>query len=138
MSTAKKWSNVAVAMESALGSNITITAISKASQGVVTATNTLSNGDFVKLSVQGMFQLDGRVARVSSVSGASLTLEGVDTTLFDTFTTGTANKITFGTSITTATTLNASGGDFDFIDITTIHVNSKNQIPGAALSLIHI
>ena len=42
MSTAKKWSNVAVAMESALGSNITITAISKASQGVVTATNTLS------------------------------------------------------------------------------------------------
>ena len=57
MSTAKKWSNVAVAMESALGSNITITAISKASQGVVTATNTISNGDFVKLSVQGMFCL---------------------------------------------------------------------------------
>ena len=132
MSTAKKWSNVAVAMESALGSNITITAISKASEGVVTATNTLSNGDFVKLSVQGMFQLDGRVARVSSVSGASFTLEGVDTTLFDTFTTGTANKITFGTSITTATTLNASGGDFDFIDTTTIHVNSKTQIPGSA------
>lgn len=132
MSTAKKWSNVAVAMESALGSNITITAISKASEGVVTATNTLSNGDFVKLSVQGMFQLDGRVARVSSVSGASFTLEGVDTTLFDTFATGTANKITFGTSITTATTLNASGGDFDFIDTTTIHVNSKTQIPGAA------
>ena len=132
MSTAKKWSNVAVAMESALGSNITITAISKASEGVVTATNTLSNGDFVKLSVQGMFQLDGRVARVSSVSGASFTLEGVDTTLFDTFTTGTANKITFGTSITTATTLNASGGDFDFLDTTTIHVNSKTQIPGSA------
>lgn len=132
MSTAKKWSNVAVAMESALGSNITITAISKASEGVVTATNTLSNGDFVKLSVQGMFQLNGRVARVSSVSGASFTLEGVDTTLFDTFTTGTANKITFGTSITTATTLNASGGDFDFIDTTTIHVNSKTQIHGAA------
>ena len=38
MSTPRKWSNVAVAMQSALGADITITAISKASEGVVTAT----------------------------------------------------------------------------------------------------
>lgn len=132
MSSAKKWSNVAVAMESALGADITITAISKAAEGVVTATNSLANGDFVKLTVQGMFQLNGRVARVKTVSGTGFTLEGVDTTLFDTFTSGTANKITFGTSITTATTLSASGGDYDFIDTTTIHTNNKTQIPGAA------
>jgi len=130
MSTPRKWSNVAVAMQSALGADITITAISKASEGVVTATNTLSNGDFVSLTIQGMYQLNDRVARVKTVSGAGFTLEGVDTTLFDTFSSGTANKITFGTSITTATSITSSGGDFDFIDTTTIHGNSKSQIPG--------
>ena len=130
MSTARKWSNVAVAMQSALGADITITAISKASEGVVTATNTLSNGDFITLTIQGMYQLNDRVARVKTVSGAGFTLEGVDTTLFDTFSSGTANKITFGTSITTATSISSSGGDFDFIDTTTIHANSKSQMPG--------
>lgn len=130
MSTARKWSNVAVAMQSAFGADITITAISKAAEGVVTATNTLANGDFVALNVQGMFQLNDRVARVKSVSGANFTLEGVDTTLFDTFSSGVANKITFGTSITTATSISSSSGDFDFIDTTTIHVNAKSQMPG--------
>lgn len=130
MSTPRKWSNVAVAMQSALGADITITAISQASEGVVTATNTLSNGDFITLTIQGMYQLNDRVARVKAVSGSGFTLDGVDTTLFDTFSSGTANKTTFGTSITTATNITSSGGDFDFIDTTTIHGNSKSQIPG--------
>lgn len=132
MTTAKKWSNVAIAMESALGADITITAISKAAEGVVTATNTLSNGDFVVITCLGMYQLNNRVARVKTVSGAAFTLEGIDTTLYDTFTSGTANKITFGTSITTATTVSPAGGGFEFIDTTTIHVNTKSQIPGLA------
>lgn len=134
MATAKKWSNVAIAMESALATAITITGISKASEGVVTATNTLTNGDYVTLTVSGMYQLNGRVARVKTVSGAGFTLEGIDTTLFDTFSAGTCQKITFGTSITTATSVSPSGGDYDFIDTTTIHVNSKTQIPGLASS----
>lgn len=132
MATVRKWSNVAVAMQSALASAITITAISKANPGVVTATNTLVNGDYVYLSVQGMFQLDGKVVRVSGATASAFTLEGVDTTSFDTFSSGTAQKITFGTSITTATTMSASGGDFDFIDTTTIHSAIKTQIPGTA------
>lgn len=130
MATAKKWSNVAVAMQSALGADITITAISKASEGVVTATNTLVNGDFVVLSIQGMRQVDDRVFRVKSVSGANFTLEGEDTTAFDTFASGKANKITFGTSITTATSINPSGSDFDMLDTTTIHVAQRSQMPG--------
>lgn len=130
MATVRKWSNVAVAMQSAIAADVTITGISKASEGVVTATNTYSNGDFVYLKIQGMFQLDGRVARVKTVSGTGFTLEGIDTTNFDTFSTGTCAKITFGTSITTATSLSSSGGDFDFIDTTTIHGNAKTQIPG--------
>lgn len=130
MATARKWSNIAIAMQSALGSDITITAISKASEGVATATNTLVNGDYVVLTVNGMWQLNDRVARVKSVSGSAFTLEGIDTTLFDTFTSGVANKVTFGTSISTATTVSSSGGGFDFIDTTTIHSNAKTQMPG--------
>jgi hypothetical protein len=129
MATAKKWTNVAIAMQSALGADITITAISKASEGVVTATNTLSNGDYVVIDCLGMYQLNAKVARVKSVSGANFTLEGIDTTLFDTFTSGKANKITFGTSITTATSVSPGGGGFGFIDTTTIHGNQKTQIP---------
>lgn len=130
MATARKWSNIAVAMQSAIAADLTITAISKASEGVVTCTNTYTTGDFVYLKIQGMYQLDGRVARVKTVSGAAFTLEGIDTTLFDTFSSGTCAKLTMGTSITTATSLSSSGGDFDFIDTTTIHGNSKTQMPG--------
>jgi hypothetical protein len=130
MSNPRKWSNVAVAMQSALASAITITAITKATEGVVTSTNTLANGEFVVLAVDGMWQLNDMVVRVKSVSGSGFTLEGIDTTLFDTFTSGTAQKITFGVSVTTATEVSPSGGDYDFIPTTTIHAAQQTQIPG--------
>jgi len=133
MATAKKWSNVAVAMQSAIGTALTITGITNANPGVATSTaHGLSDGDYVYLEIQGMYQLNGRVARVAGKTTDTFQLEGIDTTLFDTFSSGTAKKLTFGTSITTATTLSASGGDFDFIDTTTIHTNAKTQMPGLA------
>jgi hypothetical protein len=131
MSLISKWSNVAVAVQSAIGVAKVITGISKASPGVVTSTaHGYANGDYVLLAVQGMYQLDGIVARINAITANTFNLEGLDTTLFDTFTSGSAQSITFGTSLTTATSINASGGDFDFIDTTTIHDNIKKQIPG--------
>ena len=131
MATVNLWKNVAVSMQSALAATKTITAISKASSGVVSSTaHGYSNGDYVLLSVQGMRQVDGKVVRVSSSTTDTFAMEGIDSTNFDTFTSGTAAKITFGTSITTATSMNASGGNFDFIDTTTIHQNAKSQVPG--------
>jgi len=133
MATATKWSNVAIAVQSVLGAAKTITAITKANPGQATSTSHgLNNGDVVVLTVQGMFQLDGMVARVSGSTANTFNLEGIDTTLFDTFSSGTAELITFGTSLTAATNVSASGGDFDFIDVTTIHDNVKKQIPGLA------
>lgn len=135
----RKMSNVAVAMQSALAAAKTITSITKAAPGVVTSTaHGYSNGDYVFIEAQGMTQINARVFRVASVATDTFQLEdvtggtGIDTTAFDTFTAGTAQKITFGTSITTASTINITGGDFDFIDTTTIHSNQKTQIPGAA------
>jgi hypothetical protein len=128
-----KWSSVAIAVQSALATALEITGITKASPGVVSYTGTDPvNGDYVYLEVEGMHQLNSLVARVANVNGAGNTfeLEGVDTTLFDTFVSGSAQVITYGTSLSTALDVNASGGEFDFIDVTTIHDNVKKQIPG--------
>jgi len=139
MAQVRKWSKVAVDMQSALGTSKTITGITKAAPGIVTsAGHALPNGTYIVLSVQGMYQLDGRVFRVAATATDTFQLEdatggtGISTLDFDTFTSGTAQAITFGTSVTTATTVNPSGGDFGFIDTTTIHVNQKSQIPDAA------
>ena len=131
MAVITKWSNVAVSVQSALAATKTITAITKASPGVVSSTaHGYSNGDYVLLSVQGMYQLNYRVMRVSAVATDSFSLEGEDTTNYATFVSGTAQKITFGTTLATLTNINASGGDFDFVDTTTIHDSIKTQIPG--------
>ncbi len=133
MATVRKWSNVAVSMQSALASATTITAITVGATATVSSTaHGYANGDYVLLTVQGMRQVDGRVFRVASQTANNYVLEGENTSSYDAFSSGTAQKITFGTSITTATTVNASGGDFDFIDTTTIHGNAKTQIPGLA------
>lgn len=126
-----KWSKVAVAIQSVLAAADTITAITKANPGVVTAAgHGLNDGDYVLLTVQGMHQLDGRVVRVAGKTTDSFQLEGIDTTSFETFSSGTLEAITFGTTLATATNVSASGGDFSFDDVTTIHDNVKKQVPG--------
>jgi hypothetical protein len=130
---ATKWSNIAIAIQSALAAAKTITAITKANPGVATSvTHGYTTGDYVKLTISGMSQLDSMVARIIVLTADTFSLEGIDTTLFDTFSSGTAEKITFGTTLSTATSITASGGDFSFIDTTTIHDNVKKQIPGIA------
>lgn len=143
MATATVWKNVAVAMQSALAAAKTVTAITKANPGVVSSTaHGFSNGDYVLITAVGMYQVDGKVVRVASTATDTFALEGVDTTAFETFTSGTAEKLTFGTSITTATTIQSSGGNFEFIDATTIHGNAKSQLPGlpeaATFTMDHI
>lgn len=131
MATATKWSNVAVAMQSAIAADKTITGITKASPGVVTsASHGYSNGDYIFIQSQGMHQLNDKVVRVAGVTTDTFQLEGVDTTAFDTFVSATCGKLTFGTSITTATTMSNSGGGFDMVDTTTIHGNQKSEMPG--------
>lgn len=132
MAIITKWSNVAVSVQSAIASTVSCSAITKASQGVVTtgSAHGYSNGDYVLMTVSGMYQLNYRVFRISSASGSVFTLEGEDTTNYSTFVSGTSQKLTFGTSLATLTNINASGGDFSFIDTTTIHDSIKTQVPG--------
>lgn len=126
------WSNVAVAIESALGAAQAISGITKANPGVVTyADADPSNGTFILLESQGMYQLDGRVSRVANVNagGNTLELEGINTTNFGTFSSGNLYPITFGTSLTTAVGVNSSGGEPEFADITTIHDLVRKRQP---------
>ena len=127
------WSNVQVAMQSASGSAKTITAITKANPAVATSTaHGLANGDVVVLAVQGMYQLDKRACRIANVTTNTFELEGVDSTSYDTFTSGTATAATLGTSFSTIAEFSVSGGEFEQIDVTTIHSSQKETIPGAA------
>ena len=131
MATAKVWKNVDVKMQSAIAAAKTITAISKASPAVVSCTaHGYSNGDIVFVLAEGMFQVDARVFRVASVTTDSFALESEDSTEFDDFISGTVAKVTLGTTITTATTISSSGGDFAMIDKTTIHQNTRSEMPG--------
>jgi hypothetical protein len=131
MAVITKWSNVQVAVQSALGAAKTITAVTKASPGVVSSTaHGFVSGEYVLHTVQGMSQINNRVFRVDNEASGTYELEGEDTTLYDTFVSGTANLITFGTTMSTVTGLQSSGGDFDFVDTTTIHDTVRTQIPG--------
>lgn len=131
MASPTVWKNVAVSMQSEIATAVAITSITKANPGVVGKTaHGFANGDLIYLEVLGMSQLNEKVVRVANKADDTFELEGVDTTNYDTFTSGTAQKATLGTSITTALTLNGSGGEFDFIDTTTVHANTKSQIPG--------
>lgn len=124
------WSNVGVAFQSALGANLTISGITKANPGVVTSTaHGLSNGDFVVLTVAGMYQLNDRVVRVANVAANTFELEGVDTTDYATFSSGVANEITYGNALGSGLSVNVSGGDPEFADLTTIHDSIRKRAP---------
>lgn len=137
--TAKVWSGVSIAVQSALATALTVTGITKANPAVVSYTGTdPSNGDYLLLKIQGMHQIDYRVVRAANVSGAGNTFEceGVDSSSYDTFSSGTAEVITFGTTLAIVGSLSVSGGDFNMIDVTTIHDSVNKQVPGNANPIV--
>lgn len=129
------WSNVAIAVESAKSASQTVSSITKANPAVATYVGADPvNGDFVLITATGMSQVDGRIFRVANVNagGNTFELEGCDSSAFDTFSTGSFVILTFGTTLTVASNVSVSGGDFQFIDVTTIHDTVQKQIPGNA------
>jgi len=129
------WTNVGVAVQSAIGAAKTITAITKVSPGVAefAADPGLADGDYaVFKSIVGMYQLENRIARITSGSGSGpyfRTLEGVDCSLYTAATGGSAYELTFGTSLALVTGVTVSGGEPEFADITRIHDSQKIEVP---------
>lgn len=135
--------NVTSRMQTALASADTITGISKASEAVITVSNTYSAGDYVVITgVSGMIEINNQVVRVKSPSGTQFTAEGLDSTNYTTYTSGgSAEKVS-----TWATFDNISGLDFqdtvaNKLDVTPISAREINEIngfssaPGASFSI---
>lgn len=139
MAQANVWSNVAVAIQTALGAAKTITGITKASPGVITsASHGFTDGDIVLLKISGMKELNHMLVRVDNATTDTFEAEGVDTTLFSTFTSGTAEEPTFGAAADTIQDVNSSGGEAKVIDLTTIHNDTDVEIPGNKTAINYI
>lgn len=124
------WSGVGVNVQSALATAVTISGITKASPGVVSHSGTdPTDGDYVLILAQGMTQVNARVFRVANKATGTFELEGEDTTLFGTFTSGTFQVITFGTSMSTVTDVSPSGGEAVKETVTTIHDRQQVEVP---------
>lgn len=137
--TIYKNSGLILSMESAKAAAKTITAITAAAPGVVTSVaHGYSNGDVVLLTVEGMQQLNGRAFVVLNVATDTFQLAdvtgatGIDTSDYDAFTSGQAEKITLGTTIPGVQDFKSSGGDPIFLDTTTVSDLFKKQIVGGA------
>lgn len=133
--TIKTNSGLKLFMESAIATAKTISGITKAAPGVVSSTaHGFTNNDNVLLEVQGMVELNGRLFKVVNVAADSFQLAGVDgttgidTTLYNTFSSGTAKKVTLGTSITGVQEFTFSGGDIKTVDTTTVNDLVDTQI----------
>jgi hypothetical protein len=100
---------------SAYASSQNTTAVSNATEAVVTcAAHGYANGDFVEIT-SGWGRLNLRVARVKSVATNTFTLEGIDTSNTNFFPagtgTGSVRKIGTFTQITQVVNPSSSGGD---------------------------
>jgi len=137
MSDIQLWSDVEVDAQTALAAAKTISAITKANPAVATSTaHGLTVGDIVLLKVQGMIDLDYAVVQITAADTNTFTLGGIDSTLFGTFVSGTAEEVTFGASAATFTEVSAAGGESEQVLIQTIHRRRGYNIPGNETPLV--
>lgn len=123
------WTNVGVSVSTAVSAAISITAISKAAEGVCTYDGTPPEGlvDGAVLwikEVNGMIELQDRAFIVDALNTTAKTfkLKGEDTSDY-TALVGNASAVvaTMGASFRSIQDVSASGGDFEKADVTTIH-----------------
>lgn len=136
--------NVTSRMQTALASADTITGISKASEAVITVSNSYSAGDYVVITgVAGMIEMNNQVVRVKSPSGTEFTAEGLDSTNYTTYTSGGS-----AAKVSTWVTFDDEINSLDFadivankLDVTPIsareisEINGFGSAPGASFAL---
>lgn len=114
--------NIRVSVQSASGSPITITALTNANPGEASAAaHGLADGDVVVFTVEdGMVELHGQAARVAGSTTGTFELEGIDTTDFSVWTTGTAAKASTFEVVKSARAVNAPQPAPTKLDSTTL------------------
>lgn len=93
---------VVVAVEASQGTPATITGITKANPGVVTATaHGFDDGDIVVISISaGMVELDGQAVRVANKTNDTFETENLDTSAYSTYASGTNTAVDIATFTT--------------------------------------
>lgn len=125
------WLGVKVSIQTAKAAAKTITALTNANPGVATSTaHGFTNGQYVELTLPGWPTLDKKVIRVANVAANTFEVEGIDTTLLGTFTSGSAQLLTFANTFSTLTNVTAAGGTFAEQDMTTISDIQSKSRPG--------
>lgn len=125
--------NTRVEVETSLDTAKTITAITKANPGVATSTaHGFTNGDIIVFddNLAGMVELAGQIVRVANITSNTFELEGVDTSLYGTFTSGTCREILTFTTLGEARTLTAGGTTPPRLDTTTLLDSEKQFVFG--------
>lgn len=131
-----KNSGLILAMQSAIGTATAITAATNADPGVFTSVDhTLLDGDIILLRISGMIEVNERMFAVVNkstdtfeIKNAASGTDGIDTTDFGVFTSGTFEKITLGTTIPGVQEFSPQGGDIKFLDTTTVSDTRDKQI----------
>lgn len=140
--TIYKNAGLTMLMQSAIAAAKTITAATNADPGVFTSVaHGYDDGDLILLEVEGMPTLNNRPFQVYAKAVDTFQLEdidgasGIDTTSLGTFISGTAKKLTMGTSITGVQEFEPSGGNPKFLDTTTVHDQTDKQTVQGATAL---
>lgn len=114
--------------------SINVTAASNAVNTVLSAANTLVAGDFIEVT-SGWNGLNGRVFRVLSATGTTITLDGLDadttnTTLYPNGSgLGSVRKINTFTQVQQVTEFSTSGGDLQYATFDYLEETFQRQIP---------
>lgn len=127
---------ITIALATAYGSALSVTALSNANPGVATSTaHGLSNGDYVVVT-SGWAKLNNRVVRVSGVTANTFNLEGYDTSSTTDYPagsgTGSVQKVTTWTQITQILDCQTSGGDMQFTSYSFLEQDFETQLPTQA------
>lgn len=130
---------ITVSIETALAGAKAISAISKATEAVVTATgHGYSDSDIIKITdTSGMFQVNNRAFRVDLVAGSPITnkfgLKGVNSSAYTTYSSGgNCYKATMTGIDGIASIPNLAGGTTPMVDVTTLASFVQEQSPGLA------
>lgn len=124
--TAEVARNSKLEVEASLDTAKTITAITKANPAVATSTaHGYTNGDVIVIAAEGMTEIDGLVVRVAAVAANTFELEGINSTNFGTFTSGTAREVLTWQTVADATQVNFGAGSAEQLEKTTLVDRTK-------------
>ena len=124
--------NMSVAVQSTVGSALAVTALTKANPGVCTsAAHGYSDGDFVFFIVtDGMVEMDGQACRISEKTNDTFKVEGVDTTAYSTWTTGTVTKVSAFSTLSSAQNITMPNAAPAKLDATRLIDKAKQYLFG--------